>query len=261
MRPPASLPPWRLPCIVHAALVAVVLTLLGCGPTVKVEPFTPAELARLKSENSEIERRGYRIEPGDTLLIKYPFHPEMDQETMVRPDGSVTATGVGAQPAAGLTSVELATQLKAKTSHRLRDPEVVVTISKYGDRGVYVGGEVGRPQVLVYRKGLTPLQAIMAAGGFLPTARLDSVVIVRPNGATPNGGTPEGGAPPYLARKIDLGRVVHKGRMEPEALILLPQDVVFVPRTPIANANVWVRQHITEIIPFFRLDMPTLPIF
>ena len=256
MRSPASLPPWRLPCIVHAALVAVVLTLLGCGPSVKVEPFTPAELAHLKNESAEIERRGYRIEPGDTLLIKYPFHPEMDQETMVRPDGSVTATGVGALPAAGLTSVELATQLKAKTSRRLRDPEIVVTISKYGDRGVYVGGEVGRPQMLVYRKGLTPLQAIMAAGGFLPTARLDSVVVVRPNG-----GTPDGGTQPYLARKIDLGRVIHKGRTETDALGLLPQDVVFVPRTPIANANVWVRQHITEIIPFFRLDMPTLPVF
>jgi protein involved in polysaccharide export with SLBB domain len=214
-----------------------------------VQPFSAAELAQLRNEAAEIERRGYRIEPGDTLLIKYPFHPEMDQEAMVRPDGSISATGVGAVPAAGLTSVELANQLKTQTSHRLRDPEVVVTISKYGERGVYVGGEVGRPQMLVYRKGLTPLQAVMAAGGFLPTARLDSVILVRPNGGTQ----------PFLARKLDLASVVHKGETEP--LVLLPQDVVFVPRTGIANANVWVRQHITDLIPFFRLDVPALPIF
>jgi protein involved in polysaccharide export with SLBB domain len=229
--------------------MAACLLLLGCGPSVKVEPFSAAELARLKQETAAIERRGYRIEPGDTLLVKYPFHPEMDQEAMVRPDGTFTATGVGALPAAGLTSVELADRLKEKTSTRLRDPEVIVTISRYGERGVYVGGEVGRPQMLVYRKGLTPLQAIMAAGGFLSTARLDSVILVRPGQ----------GSDQFLARKIDLGKILHKG--DTEQVSLLPQDVLFVPRTGIANANVWVRQHITELIPFFRLDMPALPIF
>jgi protein involved in polysaccharide export with SLBB domain len=235
--------------VVAALIVAGVTGLLGCGPQVSVKPFSAEELARLKNEAAETERRGYRIEPGDTLMIRYPFHPEMDQEAMVRPDGTFTATSVGAVSAGGLTSVELANQLKAKTSQRLRDPEIIVTISKYGERGVYVGGEVGRPQMLVYRQGLTPLQAVMAAGGFLPTARLDSVVIVRPNEGTE----------PFMARKIDLGSVIHKG--ETESLALMPRDVIFVPRTGIANVNIWVRQHITELIPFFRLDMPTLPIF
>ena len=236
----------RCPRVLHTTLVAAVLTLLGCGPSVNVKPFSPAELARVQNESAEVERRGYRIEPGDTLLIKYPFHPEMDQETVVRPDGTVTATGVGALNAAGMSSVELANQLKEKTSHRLKNPEVVVSISKYGERGIYVGGEVGRPQMLVYRKGLTPLQAVMAAGGFLPTARLDSVILVRQNGSEP-----------LLTRKIDLGAVVLKG--EPEPITLAPQDVIYVPRTPIANANVWVRQHITDLFPFLRIPIP--PVF
>jgi hypothetical protein len=38
--------------------------------------------------------------------------------------------------------------------------------------------------------------------------------------------------------------------------MLLPQDVVFVPRTGIANANVWVRQHITDLLPFLRMQTP-----
>jgi protein involved in polysaccharide export with SLBB domain len=228
------------------ALVATVLALMGCGPSVKVAAFSPAELARLQNEAAEIERRGYHIEPGDTLLIKYPFHPEMDQDTVVRPDGTITATGVGPLAAAGSTTVELAGRLKEKTSNRLRNPEVVVTISKYGERAIYVGGEVGRPGMLVFRKGLTPLQAVMAAGGFLPTARLDSVILVRPNG--------EG--EPFLARKLDLKSVVHKGESEP--LPLLPQDVIFVPRTGIANANLWVRQHVTEMFPFLRMSTPAM---
>ena len=244
MKSPRSHAPGRAPRLVAATLMAAVLTLLGCGPSVKVEPFSPAELARVQNESAAVERRGYRIEPGDTLQIKYPFHPEMDQETTVRPDGTVTATGVGPLPAAGMTSVELADQLKAKTSSRLKNPEVVITISKYGERGVYVGGEVGRPQMLVFRKGLTPLQAVMAAGGFLPTARLDSVILVRQSG----------GAEPLVTRKLDLGRVINEGA--PEQIALAPQDVIYVPRTGIANANVWVRQHVTDLFPFLRIPIP-----
>jgi protein involved in polysaccharide export with SLBB domain len=236
----------RLACVARAAVIAASAVLVGCGPSVNVKPFSPEELARLQNESAEVERRGYRIAPGDTLLIKYPFHSEMDQEAMVRPDGTFTATGVGPLPAAGMTSVEVADHLKAKTSRRLKDPEVVVSISKYGERGVYVGGEVGRPQMLVYRKGLTPLQAIMAAGGFQPTARIDSVILVRPNG----------GREPLLARKLDLGRVINHG--EAEQVSLMPQDVLFVPRTAIANANVWVRQHVTDLLPFIRLSMPPM---
>jgi protein involved in polysaccharide export with SLBB domain len=219
---------------------------LGCGPSVEVKPFSAAELARMQTETAEVERRGYRIEPYDTLLIKYAFHPEMDQETVVRPDGSITATGVGPVHVAGLTATDLASHLKEKSARRLKNPEVTVSITKYGERGIFVGGEVGRPGMLVFRKGLTPLQAVVASGGFLPTARLDSVILVRQTGGTE----------PFLARKIDLERAILKGEAEP--LPLMPQDIIFVPRTGIANANVWVRQHITDLFPFLRIPIPPM---
>lgn len=247
MRAPRSLPAGRSRRLVPLMLVAVILTGLGCGPSMKVKAFSPAELARMQNDSAEIERRGYRVQPYDTLLIKYPYHPEMDQETVVRPDGSISATGVGPLHVAGLTANDLATRLKDRTSQRLKNPEVIVSISTYGERGIFVGGEVGRPGMLVFRKGMTPLQAVMAAGGFLATARLDSVILVRQNG----------GPEPFLARKIDLDRVVHKG--EAESLSLVPQDTLFVPRTRIANANVWVRQHVTDLFPFLRLPIP--PVF
>lgn len=247
MRSGGVLGPGRPSRLGALTLVASLLLLVGCGPSVKVKPFSPSELARMQNESAEVERRGYRVEPHDTLLIKYPYHPEMDQETVVRPDGTISATGVGPLHVAGMTATDLASHLKDKTSQRLKNPEVIVSISRYGERGIFVGGEVGRPGMLVFRKGLTPLQAVVAAGGFLATARLDSVILVRQNG----------GSEPFLARKIDLNRVVHKG--EAESLLLMPQDIVFVPRTRIANANVWVRQHVTDLFPFVRLPMP--PVF
>jgi hypothetical protein len=44
-----------------------------------------------------------------------------------------------------------------------------------------------------------------------------------------------------------------------ETLTLAPQDVLYVPRSRIAEADLWVRQHIVDLIPIFRgfsLPMP-----
>ena len=224
-------------------VAAFALTLLGCGPAIDVKPFTAEELARLHEQSDGARQRGHRIEPGDTLQIRFPYHPELDQDAVVRPDGKTNVSGVGAIDAAGLTPGELEIELKQRSSVRLKDPQVVVNILKFGERQVFVGGEVGRPGTMVFRKGLTPLQAIIAAGGFLPTARLDSVILVRP----------QAGDQPYIARKLDLERVVAGGEKEP--ILLTPDDVIFVPRTPIANANVWVRQHVTDLLPFLRSTM------
>jgi protein involved in polysaccharide export with SLBB domain len=138
-----------------------------------------------------------------------------------------------------LTTAELEAVLKVRTSDRLRDPEVVVSIARYNDKSIYVGGEVWKPGMLPYRKGLTPLQAVSAAGGFRDTARVDSVVLVR-NGAGDD----------FIARKLNLKEVVNEG--QPEPIILAPHDVIFVPRSAVADANVWVRQWLTDMIPFFR---------
>jgi protein involved in polysaccharide export with SLBB domain len=225
-------------------LVGVALTLVACGPAISVPAFSPEELVRLQRQ-SDLDHRSYRVQAGDTLLIRYPFHQEMDQEAVVRPDGHITVPTFGAVRVGQLTPPAIEDELKQLTSTRLRNPEVVVNILRYGERPVYVGGEVGRPGALVYRQGLTALQAVLASGGFLPTARLDSVVIIRP----------ETGGSGYMARKLDLERVVAAG--DKEEIMLAPNDLVFVPRTRIAHANLWVRQHVTELFPFFR--MQTMP--
>lgn len=229
------------------ALLLVLLVMGGCGRPINVAALTPEDVRRLQANAEQVEQ-AYRIEPGDTLHLRYPFHPEMDQEVVVQADGKIMALGVGPLVVSGLSTAELQELLKEKTSHRLRNPEVAVTIRRYGDKAVYVGGEVGRPGVLVYRKGLTPLQAIIAAGGFRETARVDSVILVRP--AEQDG--------QFMARKLDLGQVTTEGVEEP--VTLAPDDILFVPRTPVANAGLWVRQHIVELFPLIRgTSLPSIP--
>jgi protein involved in polysaccharide export with SLBB domain len=230
------------PLLFVSALCVAVLALVGCARGISVPPLTEADVPKIK-EAGNFPENVYRIEPNDTLSIKYPFHPEMDQQAIVEPDGKIMATRIGRLSVAGLTTGELEELLKKQTSDRLREPEVVVTIVKFSDKTVFVGGEVGKPGTIEYRKGMTPLQAIISAGGFLPTGRLDSVILVR--GAN----TPER----FIARTLDLQRYIADGTNEP--LALAPHDVIFVPRSRIANANLWVKQHIVDLLPF-RLAPP-----
>jgi hypothetical protein len=47
---------------------------------------------------------------------------------------------------------------------------------------------------------------------------------------------------------LNLRKVLETG--DPRGDVLLTaNDVVFVPKTPIANANLWVRQYILDLIP------------
>jgi protein involved in polysaccharide export with SLBB domain len=231
---------------VSSVVVAFVLVMAGvaslAGCAITVPELTPEDVPKLKAAGNFPEDV-YRIEPNDTLSIRYPFHQEMNQDAIVEPDGKIMATRIGRITAAGLTTGELEKLLKEKTSDRLRDPEVVVTIQKFSDKTIFVGGEVGKPGTIPYVKGMTPLQAVIAAGGFLPTGRLDSVILVRGTDSEQR----------YIARTLDLEKPLAKGPAEP--LFLAPHDIIFVPRTRIANANLWVKQHIVDLLPF-RLAPP-----
>jgi protein involved in polysaccharide export with SLBB domain len=227
-------------------LASLVLTFLfswGCGNPVAHVPEFSIDGSRSKSIYGASGQSSYIMVPGDVINIKFTYHPEQDLKaaTTIRPDGNITLEGIGSIQAAGLTPEQLAKMIAEKTSTRLRDPEVIVTISQYAPRKVYVAGEVKTPGVVLIqdREGmtLTPLQAIFDRGGFTSTAQVDSVILIR--GAA--SGEPK------------IGRLDIKKAMEdavPEQVALLPNDVIYVPMTGIARADLWVQQHIKDVIPF-----------
>jgi protein involved in polysaccharide export with SLBB domain len=222
---------------VAKGLVVASLLLLGCGAPINVKPLATEEIPLLQSA-ANLPDEKYVILPDDTLQIRYVFHPEMNQEAVVQPDGKIAAALAGQVTAAGMTTAKLEELLKQRTSDQLRNPEVVVNISKFAERTIYIGGEVAKPGMVRYRKGLTPLQAVIASGGFLDSARADSVVLIR-GGDSPND---------FISRKLNLNEAVTDAVKEP--LFLAPQDVVYVPKTGIAEANLWVKQNITDLMPF-----------
>ncbi|MGH7804972.1 MAG: polysaccharide biosynthesis/export family protein, partial [Candidatus Binatia bacterium] len=226
-----------IPFWLRTTVVAILAA--GCGPSITVPRLAPAEVSRVAAQ-ANTDETVYRVTPGDKIDVRYTFHPEMSQQEVVRPDGRIRANGVGEIAIAGISTADVAALLVARTRDRLRDPQIVVSILEYAPRTVYVAGEVGRPGPIPYRRGLTPVQAIAQAGGLRTTALAESVVLVRPTGT-------EGRT---ISRTLDVESVMKGGAREP--LFLAPHDVVFVPRTGIAEANVWMDQHFTQLFPFFR---------
>lgn len=214
-----------------------VLTAFGCAPRAP-EPAPLPPIAAPALPGSLHEVANYRISAGDQLRVKFLYHPELDVKVPVAPDGNMNIPSVGEISAEGKTAEEVAAEVEKVSSELLRDPEVTVIVAEFGERIVYVGGEVRLPGPVRYREGMTPLQAILDRGGFTEVARTDSVLHLSPNGSS------------YDARRLDYTTDVNQ--FDPEQASLGVYDVVYVPRTFIGDANAFVRLYIRGL-------MPTMP--
>lgn len=217
----------------RCGLVLALAAFGGCSsgpPAVAPVPLPPLDV----SSTAPLAAAEYRLQPGDVLRVKFLYHPELDVKLPVRPDGNITLQATGEIRAQGLTAEQLADVVRDRSSDRLRDPEVTVIVAELGDEKVYVGGEVRQPGFVAFRRGLTPLQAILDRGGFTDTARLDSVVRIT---AEQND---------YHATRIDFSQVLEgKG----DAAALAANDVIYVPRTFIGDMNTVVSLYVHRLLP------------
>jgi protein involved in polysaccharide export with SLBB domain len=236
VRPSRWRAPWAalgaLPLI--ALLLAAPAVLSGCGGSKQPSPAVPS--AALMPPPPMQLGPDYHIQLGDTLKVAFLFQPENDMDLVVRPDGRISLAAAGQLEAVGKTESELEEEIRERASKHLRDPVVTVTVTKTGTQNVYVGGEVIRPEVVTLVPGMTPLQAVMEQGGFRPTAKRDSVVLIVP--------TADG---KFAASRINLEQVLTDG--VPERVRLRPNSVVFVPKTWVANAGDVVDLYVRGLIP------------
>lgn len=179
----------------------------------------------------------YLLQPGDVLTIKFYNSPDLNEDVIVRPDGDVSLQLLGDVRAAGRRPQAFATYLSTAYARELTSPKVAVIVRQLGSNRVHVGGEVAKPGVFPLNNGLTVWQAIHEAGSFLETAHRKQVVLIR---RQPDG-TPTG----YI---IDT-RPIASGDFPGQDVLLQPFDIVYVPRSKIANVNLFVKQYIRDVLP------------
>ncbi|OXE37646.1 MAG: hypothetical protein CGW95_00250 [Phenylobacterium zucineum] len=183
----------------------------------------------------------YRINAGDELSLRFLLNPDLNAGVLVGPDGRGIFPLISSLKVADLTVDEADSVLSEAYSRILKRPDVQVMITSYGSSPVYVGGEVRTPGVYPIRGKLTPAQAVMMAGGLSPTARLGHIAVIRQR---PNG--------QMLMKELDLRAYLTKGQsLGP--FIILPGDLIFVPRSSIAEADRFVDQYITGLLPLGRV--------
>lgn len=179
----------------------------------------------------------YRLYPGDVIEVTVHTAPELSREVEIGPDGRASLPLVGGVMVSQKTAPEAARAIADGYSRVLRDPIVEVRPLSFGSQRILIGGEVNAPGPYPLPDGRTGvLEAIMFAGGFQPTARRNSVVVLRR--------APDGGA---MMRTVDVRSAL---RGQPTDMIPLARhDVVFVPRSGIAEVNLFVDQYIRGILP------------
>jgi protein involved in polysaccharide export with SLBB domain len=230
--------------------VTLVLLAFGCGnPVAHIPELNKGDFASVPTTPKPPQlpaAGGYRLLPYDVISVKYTYHPEQDPKGPIAlsPDGNVILEGIGPIQAVGLTTDELGKAIAEKTSARLKDPEVIVTVVTYSPKKIYVGGEVRNPGIVIVQDNMTPLQAILDRGGFTGTAQMDSVILIR-DAASGN---------PKIGR-MNLSQALENAA--PEQVTLLSNDVIYVPMSGIGRADLWVKQHIKDLIPWEVLRPPT----
>lgn len=190
----------------------------------------------------------YRIEPGDTLALRFERNPELNEDALVvRPDGLIAPQLIDEVVAAGLTPAELSAQLRERYAAELAHPKVTVTVKTFTKQRVSVAGEVTDPGIQPLLHGLTLSQAIHHAGGFLKSAHRGQVIVIRRHAD----GTVSGHA-------VDLEQV-ENGHAPEGDVPLQALDQVYVPRSQIASVNLLVEQYIRNNVPVNSLGIGLTP--
>jgi len=104
------------------------------------------------------------------------------------------------------------------------EPGDIIFIPSLSDRRVFILGEVNDPQVVALKHEVSLIESISVAGGLTRDAQPKNVLVIR-------GGL---GDPRIL--NVNLNSIVEGGDMA-QNVLLEPSDIVYVPRSVIANVS------------------------
>jgi polysaccharide export outer membrane protein len=218
------------------AMTTAVWALSACSPVPDLPP-APAAPAPGTGYVSSLEP--YRIQVGDVLAVRLMLNPELNEEVTVRPDGHISTTVAKDELAYGRTVPEVAASLTHDYSSDLRNPRLTVVVRSFAPTRIYVGGEVTAPgEFITVGPTLTLSQAIARAGGLKIASSDEKKVFIIRRG--PND------VPQFFSVRF---QDLMWGKNPTADVRLAPYDVVYVPRSGIAEVYKFVDQYLLQFVP------------
>jgi len=220
-----------------AGLSCLCLAVSACGSIVT----SGASVEQIRADDLLRAKQAYIIHPGDELEIVHVVDTDYNATVTVGPDGNISVPGLPESiPAAGLDTRQLTENLgELYQRHSVQQPHFSVILRRLGSQQVFIGGEVLHPGYLEFPGGERHImQVLMAAGGLLPTARASEVIVVRDSASGKR-----------MVFSINVNKIV-SGEDLSQDIVLHSLDTVYVPRSHITQADIWVDQHIRQLLPF-----------
>jgi polysaccharide export outer membrane protein len=220
-----------------AILAPLALAVAGCGTTIPDLPAPPRGVSPAAEPATSLP--AYRVQIGDVLDLRFLLNPELNEQVAVRPDGRISTQVAEEVAVYNKTIPEVNKALKEAYAGVLREPTVSVVVRSFAPSRVYVGGEVRNPgELITVGPNLTLTQAIVRAGGIMASARAGKVLIMR-RGAGEN--------PQVYAADFDDVRY----GVDPKGDVRLANyDIVYVPKSGVAEAYTAWDQYVKEFLPY-----------
>lgn len=154
----------------------------------------------------------------------------------IRPDGYVTFPMIGDVFVAQKSIPEIKTKINQQYNSISSSLHVDLFLEKHAGAKIYVMGEVAQPGAYDITKPTSVIQALALAKGQTRDAQLDEIYVVRRKGKQ------------MIATRVNAKNTLalaDDGRM----FFLLPDDIVYVPATPLSDAA-YLAQQIADVLMF-----------
>ncbi|MET3373540.1 polysaccharide export outer membrane protein [Variovorax boronicumulans] len=223
--------------------------------------------SRMDSVAGNKLQREYLLHPNDEIDIKFPFAQQLNETVRIRPDGKIQLQMVGSVQAEGLSPEALKRELGTRYRRWLRKSDVAVivrsfnsqsvrTASGFGRAGlrglepvlvargfqapqIFVGGEVAKPGMLPFRRGLSLVQALVESGGHLPSGDPAALVILRRSSNN-------------TVEVVQAGFDADRLRSPDRDILLRPYDIVVLPKSGAATLADNLNKYVFNLVPFLR---------
>jgi polysaccharide export outer membrane protein len=199
-----------------SGIAVVIVGMLASGMLGAAETVTEIAPPATEAPPPADESGTYLVNPGDVLNILVWKEQELQAQVVVRPDGFFSFPLTGDIRAQGNTVEQIRVELTERVGRYVPDPVVSVSIFQPLGSKVYIIGQVNRPGEFPANRYVDVVQALSMAGGMTPFAQVDSIRVLRRDGATQT-------AIPFAYSEVAAGRRLQQN------IVLRPGDTVLVP--------------------------------